>query len=345
MTTTEKRERAAVLYGPRDLRVKAVTPEPLRSGAVRVTVGATGICGSDLHYYADGRNGPNVLRSPTVLGHEAAGVVTELGEDTDPRLLGRQVAVEPARPCRRCPTCVAGRYNLCPSGTCFGSPPTHGTIRSTVIVDAELVHPVPEPMDMAQAALVEPLAVACWAVQRARITTGSSVLVTGAGPIGQLAVAAARAAGAATVVLADVAPERLRLAASAGADQVVDTGRQGPDRGFTHLLECSGAPEALSVIGLLHPGGTAVLVGVPAARQLDPEVLITAQRWEIDVRGSFRYGPEAFRNALHLVESGGVDLARMVTARFALDEVDGALRTALTDHEHLKIAVMAQDPA
>lgn len=343
--TTVNRELAAVLHGARDLRVERIEQAPLRAGAVRVEVGATGLCGSDLHYFADGRNGPNVLRSPTVLGHEAAGVVTEVGEGADADLLGRLVAVEPAQPCRRCATCVAGRYNLCPTGRCFGSPPHHGTIRSHIVADAELVHLVPEGMDVAEAALVEPLAVACWAVRRAGITSGSRVLVTGAGPIGQLTVAAARAAGATTVVLADVAPERLASAAGAGADRVIDTREEELSAEFSHLLECSGAPEALSALSYLVPGGVAALVGVPAARALAPEVLITAQRWEIDVRGCFRYGPEAFRTAVSLVDNGLVGLARLVTARFPLDRADEALRTALNDRRHLKIAVMARENA
>lgn len=338
-------ELAAVLHDARDLRIEEIPPEPLNSGAVRVTVAATGLCGSDLHYYADGRNGPNVLRSPTVLGHETAGVVSEVAPDTDPELLGTLVAVEPARPCRRCPTCVSGRYNLCPSGRCFGSPPTHGTVRGTVVADSELVHRVPQDLDVTEAALVEPLAVACWAVHRAEITSGSRVLITGAGPIGQLAVAAARAAGAARIVLGDVAPDRLASATGAGADEVVDLRDGDPGTEFTQLLECSGSPEALSTVNNLVPGGTAALVGVPAPRPPAPELLATAQRWEIDVRGCFRYGPGAFTTAVSLVERGQVDLARLVTARFPLHRADEAVRTALDDRRHLKIAVMARENA
>ncbi|WP_338596105.1 alcohol dehydrogenase catalytic domain-containing protein [Saccharopolyspora sp. SCSIO 74807] len=337
-------ERAAVLHAPEDVRVQEVEPEPLRPGAVRIAVAATGLCGSDLHYYADGRNGPNVLRTPTVLGHESAGSITEIGDGVDPDLLGRLVAAEPARPCRRCETCASGRYNLCPAGRCFGSPPTHGTIRSSVVVDAELAHAVPQNVDPAEAALVEPLAVACWAARRAGIVSGSSVLVTGAGPIGQLAVAAARAAGAARIVLTDVDPRRLASAAGAGADEVLDTSADQLPTGFDHQLECSGAPEALAPAALV-PGGVLALVGVPAGRAPSPELLAAAQRWEIDVRGCFRYGPGAFRAAVGMVRAGRVDLARMVTGRFPLEQTGVALHTALTDRDHLKIAVLSEEDA
>jgi L-iditol 2-dehydrogenase len=337
-------EFAAVLHAAGDVRIEEVEPEPMRPGAVRVAVGATGLCGSDLHYYAEGRNGPNVLRSATVLGHEAAGVVIEAAEDVDARLAGRLVAIEPARPCRRCATCAAGRYNLCPEGTCFGSPPTHGTIRSTVVVDAELAHPVRDDMDVAQAALVEPLAVACWAVRRAGIGAGSSVLITGAGPIGQLAVGAARAAGATTVVLTDIDPQRLAQAAEAGADQVIDTRAETPPTAaFDHLLECSGAPEALSALSALVPGGVAALVGVPAARPAPVEALLISQRREIDLRGCFRYGPAAFSTAVSLVDKGWIDLRRMITARYPLEQTGQALRAAINERQHLKIAVMAKE--
>ncbi|WP_243795358.1 alcohol dehydrogenase catalytic domain-containing protein [Saccharopolyspora gloriosae] len=338
-------ERAAVLHGARDLRIEEVGPEPLRPGAVRVAVRATGLCGSDLHYYAEGRNGSNVLRSPTVLGHEASGVVTELGDGADPELLGRTVAVEPARPCRRCATCAAGRYNLCPSGRCFGSPPVHGTIRGTLVVDAELVHPVPSEIDPAVSALVEPLAVACWAVRRADVFSGASVLITGAGPIGQLAVAAARAAGASRIALTDVDARRLASADGAGADEVLDTTADRPAAAsFDRQLECSGAPEAVNLEALV-PGGAVALMGIPAARPAAAELLAAAQRWEIDVRGCFRYGPGAFRTAVSLLRSGRVDLARMVTARFPLEQADRALSTALTERDHLKIAVLSEESA
>ena len=126
--------RAAVLHGPEDLRIQQLPVPPLGPGDVLVAVDAVGVCGSDMHYFASGRNGLNVLRQPTVLGHEASGVVAAVGPDVA-LPLGTRVAIEPAVGCGNCATCRSGRYNLCPAGTCFGSPPTHGAIAEYVVRD------------------------------------------------------------------------------------------------------------------------------------------------------------------------------------------------------------------
>jgi L-iditol 2-dehydrogenase len=126
LTTVPDSTRAAVLHGPGDLRIERLPLHPLGPDDVLVAVDAVGVCGSDMHYFASGRNGRNELRQPTVLGHEASGVVTAVGADV-PVLVGTRVAVEPAVGCGRCPTCRTGRYNLCPNGTCLGSCPTPRT--------------------------------------------------------------------------------------------------------------------------------------------------------------------------------------------------------------------------
>ncbi|GAA2420729.1 NAD(P)-dependent alcohol dehydrogenase [Actinomadura vinacea] len=339
-------EPAAVLHGPRDLRIEPVPAAAPREGEVRVAVRAVGLCGSDLHYYTDGRNGANVLRAPTVLGHEAAGEIVEVGAGVDPSRLGTRVAIEPARPCGRCPTCRDGRYNACPAGICLGSPPTHGTLRGSVVVPAEFAHPVPDALGDAEAALIEPLAVACWAVRRGRVGPGDDVLVTGAGPIGLLAVQTALAAGAASVTVTDVVPGRLAAARRLGATATIDpSAGELPDAAFDRLLECSGAPQALAAITVLRPGGVAAQVGIPAAEPVLP--LGFVQRWEIDLVGCFRYGPGAFATAIAWAATGRVRLDELVTARFPLERATDALDTALTDRAQLKVIVTANggDPA
>ncbi|RCV53678.1 alcohol dehydrogenase catalytic domain-containing protein, partial [Marinitenerispora sediminis] len=185
--------RAAVLHAAGDIRVEDVELPPLTGDAVRVAVDAVGVCGSDLHYFASGRNGANVLRRPTVLGHEAAGTVVAAGPQAATPV-GTRVAVEPAVGCGGCAYCRAGDYNVCPDGTCLGSPPTHGAFAEHVVVPDRAVHPLPDSIDTELGALVEPLAVAVWAVRRADVRPGHRVLVTGAGPIGLLVAQVAAAA-------------------------------------------------------------------------------------------------------------------------------------------------------
>ncbi|MFF1684966.1 MULTISPECIES: NAD(P)-dependent alcohol dehydrogenase [unclassified Streptomyces] len=338
--------RAAVLHGPKDLRIEdRPLPEPVE-GEVLIAVRAVGLCGSDLHYYAHGENGPNVLRQPTVLGHEPAGLVVGHGADDLPH--GTPVAIEPAHPCGRCTLCRAGRYNLCPQGTCFGSPPTDGALTEYLCVPRDFVHPLPQTMDVRLGALVEPLAVAVHAVRRSGLEPGARVLVTGAGPIGVLVAQVAAATGAGSVTVSDVAAARREFAARYGA-ATVDAADLTPDperahaladpAGYDIVLDCSGVgPALVSGIRALRPGGTAVVVGNPN-RPLTDLPLAWMQRQELSLVTSFRYAAGDFPAAIRLAASGRILLAELVTAAFPLERAAEALDTALTDRTQLKVLI------
>lgn len=328
--------RAAVLHGPEDLRIEDVALRPLGPGDVLVAIDAVGVCGSDMHYFASGRNGQNVLRSPTVLGHEAAGVV--LSGDTD-LAAGTRVAIEPAVGCGSCPTCRSGRYNLCPTGTCLGSPPTHGTLADHVVVARRAVHPLPAAISTELGALIEPLAVAVWAVQRADIRAGHRVLVTGAGPIGILVMQVALACGAAEVIVTDVNDARLDAAQRLGATAVINTAERAPElTGMDRLVECSGHPAALwQGVHTLGPAARATVVG-QAAPAVDGLPLAYLQRHEIDLVTAFRYA-HAFPTAIALAKRGAIDLAAVLTGRFPLDQAADALRAPVLDPTQLKVII------
>jgi L-iditol 2-dehydrogenase len=333
---TPRTTRAAVLYGPEDLRIETMPVAAPGPGEVLVAVDAVGVCGSDMHYFASGRNGQNVLRRPTVLGHEAAGVVTAAGPGVA-ILVGTRVAIEPAVGCGNCPVCRRGRYHLCPTGTCFGSPPTHGTITEYLVAPARAVHPLPDTIDTELGALIEPLAVAVHAVRRADVHFGHRVLVTGAGPIGILCAQVARAAGATEVVITDVDEDRLAHAAAFGTTvntRTTELELSDMDR----LLECSAHPAALwQGIRALGPGTRATVVG-QAAPTVDGLPLAFLQRWEIDLSTAFRYA-NAFPAAIALAASGRVDLAGILTGRFSLGQAEDALRAPVLDPRHLKVVI------
>ncbi|MFE2499225.1 NAD(P)-dependent alcohol dehydrogenase [Streptomyces scopuliridis] len=334
--------RAAVLYGPGDLRIEDRALRPLGPDDVLVTVDAVGVCGSDMHYFAHGRNGQNVLRQPTVLGHEAAGVITAKGSDV-PLAVGTRVAVEPAVGCGTCPTCRSGRYNLCPAGTCFGSPPTDGTFAEHIVATGRAVHPLPDAIPLEAGALIEPLAIAVWAVRRAGVEFGDRVLVTGAGPIGVLVMQVARAAGATEVIVTDVNDARLARALTLGASAVINTAEQAPDlTGIDRLLECSAHPAALwQGLRTLRPAGRAIVVG-QAPPSVDGLPLAHLQRWEIELSTAFR-SAHAFPTAIALAAEGRVDLAGVLTGRFPLDLAADALRAPGADPAHLKVVVRPGD--
>jgi L-iditol 2-dehydrogenase len=334
------RTRAAMLHGARDLRTTELDVPALGDGDVLVRVAAVGVCGSDMHYYAAGRNGQNVLRQPTVLGHEASGVVVAAGSHAGPAV-GTRVAVEPALGCGRCETCRQGAYNVCPNGTCLGSPPTHGTMTEYLVVPARAAHPLPDSIDTVAGSMIEPLSVALWAVQRAEVRLGHRVLVTGAGPIGLLVAQVARAAGAAEVVVTDVNDHRLAVAAELGATRAVNTGVTPLDENLRvdRVIECTAVPAVLwSAVRAVRPRGRVTVVG-QAAPSVDGLPLALLQRYEIDLVTAFRYA-HAYPTAIALAASGAVDIDRIVTGRFDLDHAADAVTAPVIDPSHLKVVVI-----
>jgi L-iditol 2-dehydrogenase len=329
---------AAVLHGAKDLRIEARTLKALGPGDILVQMRSGGICGSDMHYFADGRNGSNELRQPTVLGHEGAGIVAAGGTATT-LAAGTAVVIEPAMPCHDCPACDAGRYNVCPSGTCFGSPPTDGLFARYVVVPEATLHTLPDNVPAEIGAAIEPLAVAVWAVERAQVRQGDRVLVTGAGPIGLLVAQVAAASGAAEVIVTDVNDHRLAVAAGLGATRTINTADSTLDlSGMDRLIECSGNTRALiDGIHALGPTARATVVG-QARPSVDDIPLAYLQRYEIDLVTAFRYA-NAFPTSIALAASGKIDLHRIITATYPLSQAAAALTAPVTDPTNLKVLI------
>lgn len=328
----------SVLDGPGLVRVEErPVPEPA-AHEVLVEVAAVGVCGSDVHYYREGRIGSYVVEAPLVLGHEASGRVVAAGAGADPALVGTRVAIEPGVPCRHCRACTSGHYNLCPDVRFLATPPVDGAFGRYLAHDAEFVHPLPDVVGDEAGALLEPLSVGVWACWTAQVRVGDRVLVTGAGPIGLLAARVAVVSGA-EVTVSDVDSGRLALASELGAVATVDPGEVTAVGGFDVLLECSGVPAAaLAGIEAVGPAGRAVLVGMApdAVTSLPTQ---TIQNREIRLTGTFRYAG-TYPTAIALAASGRVDLDRLVTGRFGLDEVGAALEAGRRDPSSVKPVVL-----
>lgn len=227
-----------VLHGAKDLRLE-FRPAPLpQSGEVQVTIRATGLCGSDLHYYTHGRNGNFVLQSPMCLGHESAGEVTAVPEEptmngsTSPAQqglkVGDRVALEVGVPCRTCSLCTSGRYNLCPTLRFRSSaktfPHADGTLQTAVTQPANMCHLLPDSVGFEEGALIEPLAVSLHAINRSTSAgsgtgtplLGSSALVIGAGAVGMLTAAALSVSGVSNIIVADIDAPRLKICEGLG---------------------------------------------------------------------------------------------------------------------------------
>ena len=337
MTTTETM-RASVMTGPGSLVIEE-RPVPVPGpNQVLVEVAAVGVCGSDVHYYRHGRIGDFVVNDPMILGHELSGRIAAVGEGVDEARVGQRVAVEPQHPCRRCKQCKAGRYNLCPEMKFYATPPIDGAFCRYVIIDEDFAYAVPDSMSDDAAALLEPLSVAITTMRKAGIVPGSSILIAGAGPIGVICAQAARAFGASRIVVTDLVESRREKALKFGATEVldptqVDVSAIEPVDAF---VDATGVPVAVqSGIKAVGPAGKVVLVGMGADEYPLPVSHIA--NLEITVTGVFRY-TDTWPAAIHLVQSGAVDLDAMVTGRYDLEHVADALDSD-TDPASLKSIV------
>jgi L-iditol 2-dehydrogenase len=296
---------------------------------VLVKVASVGVCGSDVHYYREGRIGDFVVDQPLVLGHEAAGRIVAVGAKVPESRIGERVAIEPQRPCRVCAQCVAGRYNLCPFMEFYATPPIDGAFQEYVTIQAPFAHAIPDSISDDVAALFEPLSVGIWASRKAEVMPGSRVLIAGAGPIGVITTQAARAFGAAEIIVTDPVPERRAMAEQYGATTTLDpVADPVADLGVDAFIDCSGAtPAVRSGITAVRGAGMVVLVGMGADEIPLPIPVI--QNRELKVTGVFRY-TGTWPIAAHLAATGQVDLASLVTGRFDLDHAEDALNSDLT---------------
>ena len=335
------RNQAAVLYAPHDVRLEERPMPTVGPNDVLVEVKAVGVCGSDVHYYEHGRIGSYVVRQPLILGHETAGLIVAVGADVHQNRVGQRVAIEPGIPDGTCEQCRAGRYNLCPNVRFFGTPPIDGSFANYVTVPSQFAYTLPDTMSNEDGAMIEPLSVGLWACRKARLRGGDSLLITGAGPIGLLAMKVAIALGVAEVTITDVFPQRLAIAKQLGATRTINVAEQPLAQAGIQadvLLECSGQQQALTEgIRSLRPAGMAVVVGMNAGEELRVPMSFIQNR-EITVTGTFRYA-NTYADAIALVASGRIDVRSLVTGRYPLASAEQALQATKQDPTNIKSIV------
>lgn len=311
------------------------TPGP-REAVVQIE--AVGVCGSDTAYFTVGRIGDWVVDGPIILGHECAGKVIAVGSDVTQVAVGDRVAIEPGTPCRDCRDCMAGRYHLCPDLVFFATPPYDGSLVQRMAIDERQLFRMPDSMSYEEGALCEPLSVGIWACRRAGLEPGDRVLVTGAGPVGLLAAQAARAFGANSVTVTDIADFRLDMARELGFD--VERVGEGTSRDFDVLLECSGAPTALAdALWRLRTNGRAAMVGMPKQ-----DVALALSRLNVNelTIGLVNRYAHTWPIAIELISSGRVDVSSLVTHRFPLDETADAIMLARNVPDSVKAIIAPQ---
>jgi D-xylulose reductase len=293
---------------------------------VKIAMKAVGICGSDIHYYKNGKIGGFVVKEPMVLGHEASGTVVEAGVNVKGLKPGDRVCMEPGIPDPGSRATMLGIYNLDPEVRFWATPPVHGCLRETVVHPAMFTFKLPDNLGFDEGALIEPMAIGLHAATKAGIKPGDTALVAGCGTIGLVTALAALSAGCSRVIITDIKAEKLELAKKYGittvhaaSESVVETVKELTDGwGVDVIFEATGNEKVIAdIFTPLCPGGTVVLIGMPVAPA--PIDVVAAQTKEACIKTIFRYA-HMYPRAVALAGSGKIDLKPLVTDRFSFSD-------------------------
>ncbi len=307
-----------------------------------------GVCGSDVHFYKDGRVGDVAAPPDFVLGHEVAGEVVKIGAAVKNLKVGDKVALEPGYACGKCEYCKTGRYNLCPNVIFFADPPVQGALKEYVAHPADMCFKLPENMSTEEGALVEPLAVGLHATALGGVGLGSDVLILGGGCIGLVTLLSAKARGASRIVVVDLYEKRLNMAKEMGATEVINAQKENVAERVEELFDGKGVDFVFETAGAIatiqqtpyyvKKGGTIVLVGM-AAESMANYNFSQAMVKEITIKTVFRYR-NLYPTAIAAISSGSIDVKKIVTNRFTFDESDLAFSTVVHDAQNVIKAVI-----
>ena len=325
--------KVAHFTGPKRLEIVDLPMPTLhRPDAVLLRIDRVGVCGSDIHYYLDGRIGDQAITYPASVGHESAGTVVEVGAEVQRPRPGDRVAVDPAMVCGTCDQCRTGRTNTCRKLQFMGCPgQAPGAVAEYRVVPAENCIPIPDAVSLDEAVLAEPLSIGLYATRLAEVTAAARIAILGAGPIGLSVLLCAKATAACTVYMTDLLDERLEVARQCGADW---TGRAKHGEAIAAILreqpwgvdmvfECSGDPMCIDEAQtLLVPGGTLMLVGIPPTDRVIFDIH-RMRRKELTFK-NVRRQRDCMRPAIEMLADGRIDARRLLTHRFPLEKIGEA---------------------
>jgi L-iditol 2-dehydrogenase len=324
--------RVAELVGLRDFRLSEHPDAEPKPGEIRVRVTSVGICGSDIHYYAEGGIGDTSSVYPMVLGHEPAGMVDKPGSGVTGWTKGDCAILEPALYCYHCEFCLTGRHNLCANLRFLSSPEDPGFFRDFVYLPAHNLLPVPPGLGLREGTLAEPLAVVLHSLRFAALRPGETAAVFGAGPIGLLTVAMLKLAGARRIWSVEPLAHRRELAAAAGAHSVIDPSAADParqiladsgQRGADVVIDCAAKAETINqCMRAAANGARMVITGIPSSIRVDLELHVM-RRKELALYNVRRSNHET-ADAVRLLAQYPAIFGPLVTHTRPLEQVQAA---------------------
>ncbi|KAJ9157283.1 Alcohol dehydrogenase GroES-like domain-containing protein [Pleurostoma richardsiae] len=350
--------RSVVWIGARKLEVQQRPITPPGDNEVLVEIIATGICGSDCHNYESDK-----VSRQLVLGHESSGIIVKVGKNVTDRAVGQRVAIEPGFPCMECEFCVRGNPNICANLKYCGLDPTDGMLCQYFTCRASMTVPIPDNVSWEEAGAIQPLAIAVQLARRASLSASQTMAIFGCGPLGLLILAVAKAYGVKKIIMFDIEESRTKFAESYGADAGIVTSKNDDPakdsltfateyaqdmikkhdlgHGVDVAVEASGAEIcAQMAICMLKPGGTCIQAGLGKPLTAVPLFLLTAK--ELNIKGTVRYTPGCFSDAISLLARKKVDLKPLITSTYPLTRAAEAFE-AQHARKDIKIVIMNQE--
>ncbi|MEI8139679.1 MAG: alcohol dehydrogenase catalytic domain-containing protein [bacterium] len=326
--------KAMRLTGIRAMAMQTVpTPAVTQDNEILIQMTRVGVCGSDVHYYTEGKIGSQVVQYPFTVGHEGAGIIKQVGAAVSKFRPGDHVAIEPAMPCWGCDQCLAGRPHTCRKLKFLGCPEqAEGCLSEYVVMPETSCVALSPSISDDEGALSEPLAIGVYAVKTSIPMRGAKVGILGSGPIGLSILFAARAQGAGCIYVTDKIKARLAMARRAGADwggnpeacDVVKEICQREPAQLDVVFECCGKQEALDQgIELLKPGGKLMVVGIPPTLDRVSFKIDLLRRKELCIQNVRRQN-HCVQPALDMIARREFDVNVMVTHRFPFSQTQAA---------------------
>lgn len=316
-------------------------PEILHENDVLIKMKVVGVCGSDVHYYTQGKIGSQIVQYPFPVGHEGAGEVVEVGTAVTSVKPGDRIAIEPAMPCGKCDQCRAGRPHTCRKLKFLGCPnQADGCLTEFIVMPEKSCFMISDTMSYTEAAISEPMAIGLYAVNQSILMKGATIGILGFGPIGMSVLLSAIAKGATAIYVTDLIDDRLQIARESGAlwtgnpakADVVKAIKTSEPLLLDVVFECCGKQEAIDqAIEILKPGGKLMMIGIPEFDRWSFPVDQMRHK-EICIQNVRRQN-HSVEETLDLMESGKINVSKMATHRFPFSRTKEAfdLVTAYKD--------------